>query len=165
MEAPNIMGLSFNTRNLGLAVINQNQLVDYSSKLHKSKWSLQKKDMILSSLVTCIETYNIKRVALSIPFKWNQTKYFSELLNAIVALFQMRKIPVATYSPNEIFLAFPTIKKRSLKKLIAELNLLYPELGTYCEKERNNKNKYYYKMFEAIGVASICSRKIGRWRN
>ena len=31
------------------------------------------------------------------------------------------------------------------------------------EKELKNKNKYFYKMFEAIGVATLYSRKIGKW--
>ena len=158
------MGLSFNTRNLGLAVINKNHLVDYSSKLHKSKWSLLKKELILSSLVTCIETYNIKKIALSIPFAWNQTKWYKELLNAVIVLAQMKNIKTYAYTPTDILLAFPALKKRTLKSFVNELVSMYPELQPYSEKEKVNKNKYYYKMFEAVVVASICSRKIGRWR-
>ncbi len=46
-----------------------------------------------------------------------------------------------------------------------QMVFFYPELVPYYEKEARNKNKYYYKMFEAIGVATLYSRKIGKWRS
>ncbi|HEY5368282.1 MAG TPA: hypothetical protein VIJ75_04755 [Hanamia sp.] len=46
-----------------------------------------------------------------------------------------------------------------------QLVLLFPELEPYYEKELRNKNKYYFKMFEAVGVATLYLRKIGRWRS
>lgn len=165
MEPPNILGLSFNTRNLGLAVVKLNQLVDYSSKLHKAKWDSQKREMILTSLAACIDAYNIQKIALSIPYAIHQTEAFRELNNAIIALAKMRNIKVVTYIPKDFFLFIPNAGKKTQAEMIKRLVALYPELRLTYEKEIRNKTKYYYKMFEAIGAATLCARKIGAWRD
>lgn len=163
MEALSILGLSLNTRNLGLAVVRLNQLVDYSSKLHKEKWSPQKREMILSSLVTCIERFNIQKIALSIPYGRHQTEEFNELKIAVLALASMRNIIVVTYSPIDLFLFIPEGKRKTKEAYMKHLVFLYPELIPWYEKEKVNRIKYYYKMFEAIGAATLCSRMIGKW--
>lgn len=163
MEPPVILGLSFNTRNLGLAVVKLNHLVDYSSKLHKEKWTPQKREMILTSLGSCIEDYTIEKISLSIPYARHQTKEFTELINGVVALAQMRNIEVITYMPNDLRMMIPDTKKKTMKAVMQQLVYFYPELAAYLEKELNNKSKYYYKMFEAIGIATLYARKIGRF--
>lgn len=165
MEALPILGLSFNTRNLGLAVVKVDQLVDYSTKLHKEIWTPQKREMILTSLASCLQAYSIKKIAMSIPHLRHQTKEFTELMTAIIALGQMRQIEVITYTLKDLFLFIPDSKKKTKTAVTRRLVFLYPELVHCFEKEMKNKNKYYYKMFEAIGVATLYSRKIGRFRS
>jgi len=165
MEVQTIMGLSFNTRNLGLAVVKLDQLVDYSSKLHKEKWTPQKREMILTSLGSCVDGYNIQKITLSIPHPRHQTNEFTQLVTAIIALAQMRHIEVITYTPKDLLLFIPGYKKKNSKVFMKQLVLLFPELEPYYEKELRNKNKYYFKMFEAVGVATLYLRKIGRWRS
>ncbi len=155
MEAPTILGLSLNTRNLGLAVVKLNHLVEYSSKLHKEKWTSQKRELILTSLGSCMEDYTIEKMALSIPHKRHQTAEFMELMRAIIAMAQMRNIEVITYTPKDLFLSIPDTKRKTKSSFMKQLVFLYPELQPYYEKEMQNKNKYYYKMFEAIGVATL----------
>jgi len=165
MEAETVMGLSFSTRNLGLAVVRLDQLVDYSSKLHKEKWTLKKREMILTSLVTCIDSHTIRKINLSIPYNHHQTVEFLELLEEIKEMGRERNIEVITYTPKDLFQFIPDSKKKTHKVFMNQLVLLYPELLPYYEKEINNRTKYYYKMFEAIGVATLYLRKIGRWRS
>ncbi len=77
----------------------------------------------------------------------------------------MRNIEVITYTPKDLHLSIPESKRKTPKAFIMKLIILFPELVPYYEKELRNKNKYYYKMFEAIGVATLYQRKIGRWRS
>ena len=165
MEAQTILGLSFNTRNQGLAVVKLDQLVDYSTKFHKEIWTPQKREMILTSLGSCAEGYNIQKITLSIPHPRHQTKEFTELMTAIIALAQMRHIEVITYTPKDLLLFIPGSKKKNSKTFMKQMVLLFPELVPYYERELRNKNKYYFKMFEAVGVATLYLRKIGRWRS
>ncbi len=165
MEAETVLGLSFSTRNLGLAVVRLDQLVDYYSKLHKEKWTLKKREMILTSLGSCIDSHTIRKINLSIPYLRHQTGEFMELLSEINELAQSKNIEVITYTPKDLFHFIPDSKKKTQKVFMNQLVLLYPELLPYYEKEMNNRTKYYYKMFEAIGVATIYLKKIGRWRS
>jgi hypothetical protein len=85
-------------------------------------------------------------------------------MRSIIALAQMRNIEVITYKPADLLLFIPDSKKKTKDAFMKQLVFLYPELVPYYEKERTNNTKYYYKMFEAIAVATLYERKIGRWR-
>jgi hypothetical protein len=112
-----------------------------------------------------MDGYNIQKIALSIPHLRHQTKEFTELVTAIIALAQMRQIEVITYMPKDLLLSIPDSQKKTKQTFMKQLVFFYPELAPYYEKELKNENKYYYKMFEAIGVATLYSRKIGRFRS
>jgi hypothetical protein len=148
------LGLSFSTRMFGLAVFKSNSLIDYSVKLHKEMWSEDKRDSILASLASCIKHYTISSIALSTPEAHCRTKAFKELRNAIEAFAHLHEIPVVSYQTKEIFRAFgsPILYTRML--LMKRLIMLYPELSQYYDREMANKNKYYIKLFEAVGVGA-----------
>ena len=149
-----ILGLSFCTRMLGLAVIKSDHLVDYSIKLHKALWSPQKRDLILASLASCIECYNITYIAISIPESHHQTNDFKELLSAIESFGYNQGIPLVSYQTKEIYQNFGSPVKRTRQSLMKRLIMFYPELSQYYDRECINKNKYYIKLFEAVAVAS-----------
>jgi len=156
MEAT-ILGLSFSTRMLGLAVFQANSLIDYSLKLHKEMWSPHKRDMILASLASCIENYTISDIALSIPDLHQQTNAFKELQQAIEWLAEINGIPVTSYQAKELYMHWGSPVKRTRHALMKRLALLIPELSAYYEREVANRNKYYIKLFEAVGIAAFHS--------
>lgn len=148
------LGLSFSTRMLGLAVFKSNHLVDYSIKLHKQMWSPQKRDLILSSLASCIIQYAITDIALSIPDGHCQTADFKEMHSAIEMLAHVHGISVTAYPATELYRNFGSPVRRTRNNLMKRLSLLYPELERYYEKERRNKHKYYIKLFEAVAAGA-----------
>ena len=149
-----ILGLSFSTRMLGLAVFQSNTLIDYSLKLHKEIWSPQKLDSVLTSLASCVESYTINDIALSIPNGYHQTKDFNELLIAIKSFAEDRRIQVTEYTAKDLYERFGNPVKRTSNALMKRLVMLYPELSMYYDRELLNKNKYYIKLFEAIAVGA-----------
>ena len=153
-----ILGISTNTRLLGLAIINQEGLVDYSIHLNKSSWSPTKANMIVTSLEPCVRKYCIKKAVLSIPPKHHQTKEFRELALKIEAYLSSLKIPVSIVTRDQLLNLCSVGHKKTKKALMQSLVLEFPQL-TYCyQKEMRNKNKYYVKLFEAVGVAVIQSK-------
>jgi hypothetical protein len=149
------VGISTNTRLLGLAVIKQNALVDYSIRLHKSSWSPSKADMILASLEPCVRQYCIKKVILSIPYVYHQTEAFKILIYHIRDFFEAKGIAVIAETPEAIHPLYPPGQRKTKKVLMNALCLQFPQL-VYCyRKELRNKNKYYYKVFEAVAVAAL----------
>lgn len=158
---PTILGISYSTRMQGLAVIRSHQLVDYSLKLHKVRWGPQKRDLFLTSLASCIKDYTITTICLSSPSLYHQTREFKELYVLIRSLAYQQKLRLVEYCPKELFLLCTGLEKKTKKSLMRNLTELYPELVPLYEKERGNKNKYYIKLFEAVGAATLFSEGVG----
>jgi hypothetical protein len=156
-KTPNMvtLGISTNTRLLGLAIITQNSLVDYSIHLHKQSWNAAKAKMIISSLEPCVRRYSIKRVVLSIPYAHHQTEAFRHLIYAIREYFEAKEIPVYAETPEAFDSLYPPGQKKTKKALMHALTLRYPQLTLCYQKELRNKKKYYSKLFEAVAVASL----------
>lgn len=154
------LGISTNTRLLGLAIINQSGLVEYSIRLHKSPWSPSKANKIITSLEPCVAQYCIKRVVLSIPYAHHQTDAFKDLIKAIRKAFNAKKIPVYTKEAEALHTLCPPEQTKTKKALMRFLTMQYPQL-TYCyQKEIRNKSKYYIKLFEAVAAASLLEQEI-----
>jgi hypothetical protein len=153
------LGISTNTRLLGIAIIKEGVLLDYSIRLHKSSWSPTKATEIITSLEPCVRQYCIKRVSLSIPHAHHQTEAFRMLISSIRRYFEERNIPVIEVSAKEIHTICPEGQKKSKKALMKTLCDLFPSLSFCYRKEMRNKNKYYIKVFEAVAVALLYKQK------
>lgn len=149
------LGISTNTRLVGLAIINKDRLVDYWIHLHKSSWSTTKADKIVTSLEPCVRQYCIKKVALSIPYDHHQTRQVRYLITRIRQFFETKDIPVFTESPASFHTLWQTKQKKVKKALMKSMTERFPELWYCYAKELRNKNKYYVKLFEAVGVAAL----------
>ena len=154
------LGISTNTRLVSVAIISQNQLIDFFTHLHKASWSPTKADVIVASLEPCVRQYCINRVVLSIPHAHYQTKEHSCLMEAFKSFFGKKEITVYTKTP-ETFNAFCKAgekkRKKEMMKAVAEQ---FPELHHFYQKELRNKNKYYYKLFEAVALASLIEQEL-----
>ncbi len=149
------LGISTNTRLLGIAIIKQGVLLDYLIRLHKSSWSPSKVTEIITSLEPCVRQYCIKCVVLSIPHEYHQTKEFKVLIYRIREYFEKQNIPIYTEKPEALYDLCSPEQKKTKKSLMEALVSSYPQL-TYChQKELRNKTKYYYKLFEAVAVATL----------
>jgi hypothetical protein len=153
------LGISTNTRLLGLAVIKQNRLVEYKMYLHKSSWSPSKADMILTSLEPCVRKYCITRVVLSIPYVHHQTEAFRQLIYHIRAFFEAKGIPVFAETPEAFYSLYPPGQKKTKEALMKALTQQFPQLSYCYKKEMRNKGKYYIKLFEAVAVAELYKMK------
>jgi RNase H-fold protein (predicted Holliday junction resolvase) len=154
MDGTAILGLSFNTRMLGLAVIVGTQLVDYHIQLRKESWTSQKREVICASLQPWCERYSIKNIAMSIPYEKQTSKQTQELCEAFKSSLKENNIKLHRY-PVKALYSICTEAKKTKKEVMRSLALRYPELGYPYQKEMRNKNKYYVKLFEAVGVATM----------
>ncbi len=149
------LGISTNTRLLGLAIIKQGGLVDYSIHLHKSSWSPSKVTAIITSLEPCVRQYCIKNVVLSSPHAYHQTNEFKQLISAIQAYFEAKNIPFSSLSTQAVYSLCPPDQKKTKKVLMTVLTDQFPQLSYCYQRELRNKNKYYIKVFEAVAVATL----------
>lgn len=147
-----ILGISTNTRLLGLAIIDKGKLVHSAMHLYKGPWSLTKANRIVTSLKPCVRQYCIKRVVLSIPLPHYQTVAFQKLLKVLTRYFERVQIPVLSTKSEALYNLIPSTETKSKKAFMQSIVAYYPELTTCYNKEVRNKKRYYIKLFEAIGV-------------
>src|ERR1019366_978172 len=164
MEHTVILGLSVNTRMLGLAVISGNRLVDYHIQLRKEAWTPRKGELILASLQPWFERYSIKNVALSIPYEKQTSSQTKELLASLKRYFSEKKIHLSSYPSKTLYSICQEAETKTKKEMMRKLTEAYPELLLAYTREMRNKNKYYVKLFEAVGVAMIHSKYVERNR-
>lgn len=154
-KAPNmaILGISTNTRLLGLAIISEGRLLDYSIRLDKSPWSPSKVTQIITSLEPCVRQYSIKMVVLSMPYHYHQTDAFKTVHTALERYCKTEKLAFTTFPAESFYLLSGEKEKRSKKAVMYSLTCLFPQLSYCFQKEMKNKKKYYTKLFEAIAAA------------
>lgn len=149
------LGISTNTRLLGMAVINREALLDYSIHLNKSPWSPSKANLIIATLEPCVRQYCIKRVVLSSPHVHYHTPAYKALISSLTSYCTKNKLPLFIKTPSSFDCLFPQGVKKSKKELMKLVVELFPQLNYCYQKELRNKNKYYYKLFEAVAAAML----------
>ncbi len=149
---------------LGLAVISGNVLVDFHLQPKMGTWTPRKKEQILASLQPWFSSYNIKSIALSIPYEKQTSSQTKEVLESFKTHFAEKDIPFHPYPPKAFRTFFDKAKPKAKKEMLRNLALQYPELEKYYEKERRNKNKYYIKLFEAVAVALLHANQLEKKR-
>ena len=153
---------------LGLAVLTgSRRLLDYAIQLRKEAWSPGKRDMILASLQPWCASYTITHIALSIPYEKQTSEEMQELLESIQRFSREKQVPCFPYHTKALAAFWKENQKQSKKEVIGRIISCYPELTHVYQKEISNKNKYYMKLFEAVGVAvmhteELSSKKAGR---
>lgn len=148
-----ILGISTNTRLLGLAIIDEDGLSKHCVRLYKSPWSPEKATRIITSLEPCVRQYSIKAVVLSIPEHHHQNDAVKKLLRELTDFFEDRQIAVHRYSASTMLKHYKSNGKLSKKSLMKSLVDHYPQLTYYYQKEIRNKKRYFIKVFEAVAVA------------
>jgi hypothetical protein len=149
------LGISTNTRLLGMAIIHRDKLVDYKIHLHKLPWSASKAQKIITRLEPCVRRYCIKKIALSIPHEYHQTNAYKLLMEEICTHFKEAGISIVREAPSALYALCQAGQKKTKKALMSSLATRFPEIRYCYHKELRNKTKYYIKLFEAVAVAIL----------
>jgi len=160
MEASTaILGVSPGTRTMGLAVLRRGELIEWRVKTFKGNWSKEKRDYILGTIKRMCDYFQVTAIAVKKVDPLRSSTPLNVLTAHLIAHAQRNGMPIAAYSLPELS-ALSGAKQRNMHGAIAELTLdAYPEVRREYLKEKNNKRKYYFKMFEAILCAHMSHRK------
>jgi hypothetical protein len=150
-----IIGINPGTRYLGLAVLYGRELMDWRIKTLPGKWSegkIEKAKKILSDLFDLYEP-NVLVIKKLHPAR--RTENLERLTKEIKHFARRKGLRVYQYSIKDIETRFVESKKLNKRNLIEEVVKLHPAIRHNVEKERHNKNRYYCRGIEGIGLASI----------
>lgn len=149
-----VLGISTNSRLLGIAILDDTTLLDFNVHYYKESWSGTKPYRIIGYLNQYHKCYPINNVAIAIPYEYYQTKETKALIRIITKHYHKKKILVTSYYPEALHCLHQEAKKKK-KTMMECLTNYYPELVPLYQKELRNKRRYYFKLFEAVAVAKL----------
>ncbi len=149
----NVLGISVGTRSIGIAVIAEGDLVDWYIKTFRGVWSDQKKLQILDTIEQMLERYDINSFAIKVPDKMNQFPVLTELHSEITQLAEAKSVTTLSFTIKSLKALCGTDvnNKEALRTRVFDL---FPELKIEYQKEMENRNLYYTKLFEATLAAT-----------
>ena len=156
-EAIRIIGINPGTRYLGIAVLDGSELMDWRIKVLEGKWSEEKLKKTTEILSELFNQYEPNALAIKKLHPSRRTENLLRLTNKIKEFARRKKIRVCQFALKEIEKLFIEDKKLNRQNLMEAIAKQYPMLYHELKKEQNQKNPYYFRMFDAIALASACS--------
>lgn len=153
-----VLGISTNSRLLGIAILKETTLLDFNVHYYKESWSNTKPYRVLGCLNQYHKRYTIKSIAIAIPYEYYQTRETKALIKIITKHYSKKKILVTSYQPEAFHYLHQETKKKK-KAMMERLTGYYPELHLIHKKELRNKRRYYFKLFEAVAVARLLNNE------
>lgn len=146
-----VLGISLGTRHIGIAVVNNGELIDWQVCNFPQKWSAQKLKYILQAFEKHINRNKVQAVAVKIPDVLPVSVGFMQLVGGLNVLLERKRIQTQYCTLSELKQHFcPNVKanKARLADCILEK---YPDLHHYKHSSRNIF--YYSRVFEALAAA------------
>lgn len=157
-----ILGINPGSKYLGISVFQGPELRDWRIKSIKGKWSKEKMEKAKIIILNLIEQY--KPDALTIK-KLNPSRSSSDLnklVTKIKALSEKKDLRVYEYSIKDLKDFFSQEAKINKKKMSEIIASKYPDLFHELNNEKNHKNPYHIRMFEAVALGSVCFYQLGK---
>ncbi len=152
-----IFALNPGSRYAGIAVFRGPELIDWGMKKSAMLKSCNNWSERLKSFVSeAIERDGINRLAIKRLHPARSSEYLRNLTDELKVWAMKRGLIVHEYTIKEvesILLPSDMLNKRRLMEEVAATHpILYQEL----EKERQNRNPYVVRMFEAVALGMKC---------
>lgn len=154
-----VIGISLNSRLVGLAAIKNQLLLDADILFFEERWSKQKANRMLDAIIQFAKQHAPNCAAIMLPRAHHSTHETKYLIRRIAARFSKLQIQVRR-NEADCLLVFCSDERAKKKALMSALVSKYPdELHIYQQKELQNKKIHYHKLFEAVGVATIVANQ------
>lgn len=157
-----IIGINPGTRYLGIAVLHGPELIDWRIKVLDGRWSNGKIKKATGVISEIFDQYEPNVLAIKKLHPSRRSENLGRLANKIKDFSKRNKLKVYQYPIKEIENFFIEKGKLNKRNLIEALVKLYPILHHDLRNEQTHKNPYYFRMFEAVALASACSQKLAK---
>jgi hypothetical protein len=160
MQKPIItLGINPGTKYLGYAILHETELREWGVKSFSGKWSNAKRRKIQKVVSEMISRYRVTDIVIKQLHPSRSSRHLNDLAACLRRDSEGCGLNVYQFSISELKAFFssycenPVQNKRSLSQAIATK---YPSLFNELEKEGRQKNRYHTRMFEAVGLGSLC---------
>ncbi|MFH1680621.1 MAG: crossover junction endodeoxyribonuclease RuvC [Candidatus Eisenbacteria bacterium] len=160
-----LLALDPGTREMGVVVLENEELVDYRVKTFRNgrnvKDLLEQAHRIMTRL---LEEFDPDGVVIEKPFfaKTRRSALLVFLVQELRSRVRRGKIDLFEYGPRrvrEILLGNPKGTKRDIARHVADR---FPELRQHLHTNAHWKEKYWSHVFDAVGLALAHRQAVGR---
>jgi Holliday junction resolvasome RuvABC endonuclease subunit len=150
------MGINPGTRYLGIAILQESELLDWRIKVLKGKWSKEKMKRAIEIISEFIDRYEAGVLAIKKLHLSRRSRNLAQLVAKIKECSRRKGLKVFQYSIKDVEQFFIEEDKLNKKNLAEAIVLENPALFHELQKEKSNKNIYYIRVLEAVALASVC---------
>jgi len=137
--------------------------MDWRVKVLKGKWSKEKMKRAIGIISDFIERYEPGVLAIKKVHPSRRSRNLAQLVARIKQFSRRKGLKVYQYSIKDLEDFFSEEEKIKNKKRLAEMMVSeYPHLFHEFKREKSHKNPYYFRMFEAVALASVCFHQLDR---
>lgn len=151
-----LLGISPGTRIVGLAVLEEGELVQWKVKTFKAAWSWKKRMDILGAIERLCASHDVGMIAIKKIDALRSSPGLNRLIRAIRRQAERGNIHVASYSLSDLDHDKRDDGDLTRAQLAEEVAARHPRVQHKLARERGNRTEYYTKMFEAIAMAERC---------
>jgi len=157
-----ILAVNPGSRYLGIAFFQGVELRDWKVKILKGEWSREKMEKAKKIVSFLIDYWRPNVLVIKLLHPSRSSRNLKILVAKIKVLSKKRGLKVYQYSIKEIEDFFFTKEKMNKRKLAEMVASRYTELIPQFEKEKNHRNPYHIRMFEAVALGATCSYKLDK---
>ncbi len=147
------LGISFSSRNIGLAVFRDGKLAHWAIKMFTDKWSDEKLKDIILAIYTFAKKNKVTEVAIKLPDEIPISKSYTQLIGALNICIDGMGLPIHYFHLSELKSYYCPKGKANKKNLAECLAIQHPHLVPAYLKEKPKKISYYIWAFEAVAAA------------
>ena len=159
-----IIGINPGTRRMGIAVFCGSELRDWQVKNMEGRWSKDKMAKAIRTLSSLIDGHKAHILAMKKLHPSRSSANLDLLVSRVKDLSKRKGLRVYEYSIDQIKEYFQPDQKINKRELAEIISSEYPLLAHDLDREQNNLNPYYIRMFEAVALGSLCFRQLDRHR-
>lgn len=150
-QKPNLLTIDPDTRKLGVAVMQEQQLLFYTVKTIKpNQDKLKQIEKLISNL---IENYEITVLIIKkIPHSYINAKEITNIANYIKKLAQKINVSVFQYTPKFACNSVCKSNNATRKQTANRIAIDYPVLAKCLDPKKDWQKQYYGKIFTAISL-------------
>ena len=150
-----ILGISLGTRLVGLAVVYDDELIDFRVRKFYDVWSNEKRTEVIASITQTVKRYGIKKIVVKTPKPYHCSQSITDLTDDIIALGEQHSIRVIVCTIATILRKNKDENKQSLMQSMLRKYSEHKQLERLYAKEQKNHAPYYAKLFEAIACTEL----------
>jgi len=155
MNTDTILGIDPGTRFVGIAVMRSGTLVHYQIRSFQGPWTHQKLKAIVLYLGATIARYGVTKIVVKVPDVFPTSRGYNQLIGSFNVFCSSKGLRPSYYTFSEITERQCGAGVHSRGALIQVIVRRHPELMPEYNKEKQNENAHYYKVFYAVAAAHM----------